>query len=146
MCCLGAIYSILTCGEDKEVAFVRNNKPTKVITPEHQIGTELRRSHNAEVIALYPSPPNNKLIYQLYSQGYRGPSIRGRLRCACSLYDWPKFTQCTALGHFNYPVACIAWLHLWIVRSSTNLGTAEVSLSSISVKEYLCIQQIVCIK
>ena len=76
MCCLGAIYSILTCGEDKEVAFVRNNKPTKVITPEHQIGTELR-SHNAEVIALYPSPPNNKLIYQLDSQGYRGPSIRG---------------------------------------------------------------------
>jgi len=55
MCSLGAIYSILTCGEDKEVAFVRNNKPTKVITPEHQIGTELR-SHNAEVIALYPSP------------------------------------------------------------------------------------------
>jgi hypothetical protein len=61
MCCLGAIYSILTCGEDKGVSFVRNNKLAKVIALEHQIGTELRRSHNAEAIALYPSPPN-KLI------------------------------------------------------------------------------------
>jgi hypothetical protein len=27
----------------------------------------------------------------------------GRLHCACSMYDWPKFMQRTVIGHFSYP-------------------------------------------
>jgi hypothetical protein len=99
MCCLGAIYSMLTCGEDKDVAFVRNNKPTKVITPEHQIGTELRRSHNAEVMALYPSPPNNKLIggdSVVHVLCTTGPNLRNVRRLVTLT------TQCLVLHDYTF--------------------------------------------
>ena len=48
---IGTIYSILTCGEDKEVT---NNNPAKVATPDNWTETELR-SHNTEVMNIWPS-------------------------------------------------------------------------------------------
>lgn len=41
-----------TCGEDKAVT---NNNPAKVATPDHQVETELRISHDTEVMNIWPS-------------------------------------------------------------------------------------------
>jgi len=57
---IGIIYSILSCGEDKEVT---NNNPAKVATPDNWTETELRRSQYTKVMNIWPSTACHWLVH-----------------------------------------------------------------------------------
>lgn len=151
---IGTIYSILTCGKDEEVTNINPAKVAYLINL-----TEQRRSHDTEVMNIRASTACywiRSSVYHLYPcfigfwvQPHKWHTVDSHdlgecpfgaclltPLCATSLwdrylYDWSNVRQ---FWLFNCPLAWVAWLHLWIVRSSTNLGATEVSSSSVQCR------------